>query len=342
MDLKFRSDLLGKSVLFMGYSFRDINIRIIWFKLMQMMKDIPQADRPLSYIVRFEPNPCLDMLYESVGLRTIVLDPKAQADTESKKQSLFAEFLTDLGINVSPDAQIPGHARPLFVSASFLEMLTNRLDALVKARRELFGFPSREVHLVKHLGLRQINELLAPSVKDILLRLGRFRLISYVSTCAANYAKSFGAAPGVTLITAMSLTNNQGRSELFGIPKYPWAVAWNSQLSADDANAIIKVFKRETANHKDGPGPDNDLAWTTDPVARIANGEIASASNVAVVDAATKALAEASIIYPSIARYKPPKSAAPAVEDIIKEIQERTAQATDEPSTDFKDEDIPF
>jgi hypothetical protein len=140
----------------------------------------------------------------------------------------------------------------------------------------------------------------------------------------------------------MSLTNNQGRSELFGIPKYPWAVAWNSQLSADDANAIIKVFKRETANHKDGPGPDNDLAWTTDPVARIANGEIASASNVAVVDAATKALAEASIIYPSIARYKPPKSAAPAVEDIIKEIQERTAQATDEPSTDFKDEDIPF
>ena len=39
MDLKFRSDLLGQSVLFIGYSFRDINIRIIWFKLMEMMRD---------------------------------------------------------------------------------------------------------------------------------------------------------------------------------------------------------------------------------------------------------------------------------------------------------------
>src|SRR5262249_30891852 len=37
MDLKFRSDILGKSVLFMGYSFSDINIRIIWFKLIRMM-----------------------------------------------------------------------------------------------------------------------------------------------------------------------------------------------------------------------------------------------------------------------------------------------------------------
>src|SRR5207248_6931685 len=76
MDLKFRSDLLGKSVLFMGYSFRDLNIRIIWFKLMRMMRDVPESDRLASYIVRFEPNLVLEQLYEAVGMKTIVIDPK--------------------------------------------------------------------------------------------------------------------------------------------------------------------------------------------------------------------------------------------------------------------------
>ena len=62
MDLKIRADLLGRSVLFMGYSFRDINIRVIWFKLMEMMKDIPEEDRQPSYLVRLEPNPVLEVL----------------------------------------------------------------------------------------------------------------------------------------------------------------------------------------------------------------------------------------------------------------------------------------
>src|SRR5205085_5246238 len=73
MDLKFRSDLLGRSVLFMGYSFSDINIRIIWFKLMEMMRDVPEADRPSSCIVRFERNPVLEELYQGVGIKTLCL-----------------------------------------------------------------------------------------------------------------------------------------------------------------------------------------------------------------------------------------------------------------------------
>ena len=68
IDIKFRSDILGRSVLFIGYSFRDINIRIIWFKLMEMMRDMPEKDRPKSYIVRFNSNPVLETLYEGVAL----------------------------------------------------------------------------------------------------------------------------------------------------------------------------------------------------------------------------------------------------------------------------------
>jgi hypothetical protein len=86
MDLKFRSDLVGKSVLFMGYSFGDLNIRIIWYKLMRLMKDIPSADRPSSYIVRFEPNPILQLLYEDVGIKSIFLDPETKADTPTKRR----------------------------------------------------------------------------------------------------------------------------------------------------------------------------------------------------------------------------------------------------------------
>src|SRR6185295_18982593 len=85
MDLKFRSDLLGRSVLFIGYSFSDINIRVIWFKLMQMMRDVPERDRPPSYIVRLEPNPVLEALDENVGLRTIVLDPQQEAKSEEER-----------------------------------------------------------------------------------------------------------------------------------------------------------------------------------------------------------------------------------------------------------------
>jgi len=93
MDLKFRSDILGKSVLFMGYSFSDINIRIIWFKLIRMMKDIRPEDRPQSYILTLRPNPVRQVLYDEVGISTIVLDPDESANTPSEMSELLGSFL---------------------------------------------------------------------------------------------------------------------------------------------------------------------------------------------------------------------------------------------------------
>jgi hypothetical protein len=116
MDLKFRSDLLGKSVLFIGYSFRDINIRIIWFKLMDMMKDIPEADRRPSYIVRFEHNPALEELYAAVGLKTIVLNPEGKVLSDKERTALVGNFL--LSLNVAAGTHVQLRARqdrgPLF------------------------------------------------------------------------------------------------------------------------------------------------------------------------------------------------------------------------------------
>lgn len=126
MDLKFRADLLGKSVLFMGYSFNDINIRMIWFRLMDMMKGIPEEDRPPSYILRPTPNQVLQTLDHSVGLKTIVLDPSGKSSSDNWGE-LVAGFLQRLSSEASPSGTIPGRSdSPMRVSS----LLINRAGGL--------------------------------------------------------------------------------------------------------------------------------------------------------------------------------------------------------------------
>jgi hypothetical protein len=143
MDLKFRSDLLGRSVLFMGYSFRDINIRVIWFKLMKMMKDIPTSDRPSSYIVRFGPNPILEVLYDDVGIKTIVLDPKHEAKTPESQNELFNEFMFELALRTSNEGKIPGTNKPLFLSMHAINKIKNHRffsdDKISSSQRRLLS-----------------------------------------------------------------------------------------------------------------------------------------------------------------------------------------------------------
>jgi hypothetical protein len=129
MDLKFRSDLLGRSVLFMGYSFRDINIRIIWFKLMGMMKDVSPEDRPTSYIVTFAYNPVLERLYDEVGIKTICLDKEGKAQTPAERTSLLSDFLTRLATLASHDGIIPGQPKvKLFYSSALTDGIMRTLQ----------------------------------------------------------------------------------------------------------------------------------------------------------------------------------------------------------------------
>jgi hypothetical protein len=135
MDLKFRSDLLGRSVMFIGYSFRDINIRVIWFKLMQMMRDVPVQDRLPSYMIRFEPNPVLEALYEDVGLHTIALDPEGKAETSQDRTALLSEFLYTLASEASPNGMIPGSDTRMFTS----DVLLERVETEISGGRPFFG-----------------------------------------------------------------------------------------------------------------------------------------------------------------------------------------------------------
>ena len=68
IDIKLRADILGKSILFMGYSFSDFNIRYLWFKLRKMMQGLDTNLRPDSYILLFEPDQINRVLLENMGI----------------------------------------------------------------------------------------------------------------------------------------------------------------------------------------------------------------------------------------------------------------------------------
>lgn len=58
LDIKLRSDVLGRSVLFIGYSLSDINIRYLFFRLANLWKKSSRGmPQPKSFIFLAKPNP---------------------------------------------------------------------------------------------------------------------------------------------------------------------------------------------------------------------------------------------------------------------------------------------
>jgi len=72
MDIKLRADMLGKSILFLGYSLSDINIRLLIYKLDQLWKKSNLPKRPQSYIFLPTPNEVQERILESRGITAII------------------------------------------------------------------------------------------------------------------------------------------------------------------------------------------------------------------------------------------------------------------------------
>lgn len=89
LDIKLRSDMLGKTILFVGYSLSDINIRLLIYKLDQLWKNSNASRRPKSYLFLPTPNPIQQKIFESRGIITIV------GEKLNKKEST-EEFLQSL------------------------------------------------------------------------------------------------------------------------------------------------------------------------------------------------------------------------------------------------------
>ncbi|WP_338452363.1 SIR2 family protein [Niallia oryzisoli] len=73
LDIKLRSDSLEKSILFIGYSLSDINIRYMLYKLHKQWKESNYEHiRPKSYILLVEPNPIKESILKERGIIPIV------------------------------------------------------------------------------------------------------------------------------------------------------------------------------------------------------------------------------------------------------------------------------
>ncbi len=90
LDIKLRNDVLGNSVLFIGYSLNDLNIRLLFYRLTKMWKRSTLASaRPKSYIFTNRPNPVAQEVLSHWGIEMIVSE-------EDDPKKALADFFRDL------------------------------------------------------------------------------------------------------------------------------------------------------------------------------------------------------------------------------------------------------
>lgn len=93
LDIKLRSDVLGKTVLFLGYSLSDINIRYLLYRLQkQWEKEGNHKSRPKSYIFLARPNIVQEEILRARGVVPIIAETD---DPKSSLQKFLAELLQE-------------------------------------------------------------------------------------------------------------------------------------------------------------------------------------------------------------------------------------------------------
>ena len=84
LDLFLRSEILGRSVLFVGYSFTDRNIRFIWHRLRRIMEAVPDRAKRPSYLVTSGASHVQQEIMRQLGVHLIQVSPSAVADDISE------------------------------------------------------------------------------------------------------------------------------------------------------------------------------------------------------------------------------------------------------------------
>jgi hypothetical protein len=335
MDLKFRSDLLGKSVLFIGYSFRDINIRIIWFKLMDMMRDIPEADRRPSYIVRFEPNAALEELYAAVGLKTIVLNPSSRTLSDEERVKLIGEFLLSLNVRAGTEGRVAvKHGKTGFVSAALIEEINTRRERLRRNASRFtvarLGTTFYDDGTLDRLLTYEVPSALKESWRQCVSGLLPYLPPSQMLLDVLNKLDD-AIAVGKYVIKFLARTND---SEARLLKKHlspdsiPWAVAWSTELELAEVDELLYLYVEEI-RYQATEGADSDIAYLADLVNRVALGQITilapgieSDALDLIRDMAKELLSLGADIYPSIADLEI-TAGAPKLTHLLKEVRQR-------------------
>jgi len=339
MDLKFRSDLLGKSVLFMGYSFRDVNIRIIWFKLMDMMRDIPEADRRPSYIVRLESNPALEELYAAVGLKTIVL-PKTDGGRP------LGRFLFDLAARASAlaSASVQGVEKRTYVSTEAIRRaneLADRMRGLRLGRvQPAFAAGASEL-VVDRIFTGFVPDALKAEWDAAAVRLLSFRGVDEASLAAIATLPESGELTEFAVSQLSGVADADVRAakrKLLAVPEF-WAKIWSQPISAERAVAVLRAFVDEI-RFQANEGADEDIAFLADLAMRIRNGILrVNSSREEFRTIAGEAIELAAQTYPSIKALSVDDASAPEVARVLDEVEAREADLKRRPSAQTRHQD---
>jgi SIR2-like domain len=90
LDIRLRADVLGKTILFVGYSLSDINVRLLLYKMWKMWSDSGyQSEQPKSFVFLPKPDEIQNAVLENWGVHTIT------ADVDDPNEALCA-FLEEL------------------------------------------------------------------------------------------------------------------------------------------------------------------------------------------------------------------------------------------------------
>jgi hypothetical protein len=72
LDVRFRSDALGATVLFIGYSMSDLNIRLLLHRIWSTWKRSGnEGERPPSYVFMHRPNPVQETVLSNWGVTVV-------------------------------------------------------------------------------------------------------------------------------------------------------------------------------------------------------------------------------------------------------------------------------
>ncbi|OAP36957.1 Sir2 family NAD-dependent protein deacetylase [Sinorhizobium glycinis] len=72
LDVRFRSDALGATVLFIGYSMSDLNIRLLLHRIWSTwQRSGYESDRPQSYVFMYRPNPVQKAVLSNWGVTVL-------------------------------------------------------------------------------------------------------------------------------------------------------------------------------------------------------------------------------------------------------------------------------
>ncbi|WP_353642486.1 SIR2 family protein [Mesorhizobium sp. WSM2239] len=91
LDIKFRADALGRTILFIGYSLSDLNIRLLLHRLWQTWKHSGYAkDRPLSFVFMARRDPIEEAVLANWGIAAL----SGESDDAQQALTEFLERLT--------------------------------------------------------------------------------------------------------------------------------------------------------------------------------------------------------------------------------------------------------